>query len=108
LNPLIIFGLIQGVVTLISKFMDGKKTKAGIGLVAVGTGVSAVSLWGVDVAPDQILSGIKQLLGLVGYQVSSVADQTGQSLLGNLLSFVGSALALYGYYRKGELVKKGQ
>jgi hypothetical protein len=106
LNPLIIFELIQGVVTLISKFMDGKKTKAGVGLVVAGANVSAVSLWGVDIAPEQVLGVIKQLLGLFGYQLNGDADATAQSLLGNVLTLVGSALAMYGYYRKGEMVTK--
>lgn len=106
MNPIVIFGLIQGAVTLISKFMDGKKTKAGLGLVAVGTGVSAVSLWGVDIAPEQLLGVVKQVLGLFGYQVTAVADQAAQSLLGNVLSLLGAGVALYGYLRKGELVVK--
>lgn len=106
MNPLIIFGLIQGLVTLVSKFMEGKKTKTGLGLVAVGTGVSAVSLWGVDVAPDQVLNVVKQLLSLFGYQVTDIADSAAQALLGNLLNLIGTGLAFYGYIKKGQVVAK--
>ena len=106
MNPLVVFGLIQGLVTLVSKFMDGKKTKAGVGLVVAGAGVSAVSLWGVDVAPEQVLGVIKQVISLFGYHLNGDADATAQSLLGNLLTLVGSGIAMYGYVRKGQLVEK--
>jgi hypothetical protein len=68
--------------------------------------VSAVSLWGVDVAPDHVVAVVKQILGLFGCQVSSVADATAQSLFGDVLSLIGSAVAMYGYYPKDELVTK--
>lgn len=106
MNPIIVFGLIQGLVTLVSKFMDGKKTKAGVGMVVAGSAVSAVSLWGVDVTPDQIVYGLQQVLALFGYQMAGDVEAAAQMLFGNLLSAIGAGLALYGYQRKGQLVSK--
>lgn len=98
--------LLKGILDFVGRVMEGRKTKTGLGLVAIGTGVSAFSVWGVDIAPDQVLNVIKQVLGLFGYQVTGIADAAAQSLLGNLINLIGAGIALYGYFKKGEAVSK--
>jgi hypothetical protein len=106
LNPLIVFGLIQGLVTLVSKFMDGRKTKTGVAVALAGGALPVLSVFGVDVTPEGITSVVTQVLALFQLSLVTDAQTAAQSVFGGLLSAIGSGIALYGYYKKGQLVVK--
>lgn len=106
MNLLGIGALLSAIVDLVSKVMDGKKTKAGLGVVAVGAAIPALSFFGVDVTPDAVVSAVNQVLALFGYHVVGDAAQVAQTFLGSLVSLIGSVIALYGYAKKGQLISK--
>ncbi len=98
--------LLKGIIDFASKIMDGKKTKAGISVAVVGSALPALSLFGIDVTPDAVVGAVNQILALFGYHIAGDAAQASQTFLGSIVTLVGSAIALYGYTRKGELISK--
>ena len=87
--------------------MDSKKTKTGVVAVATGAGLSALTVFGVAVTPEMVHSGLVSLLGAFNLHIVEEANTQVGVLFGSLVSIVGCIIALYGYQKKGEFVKKG-
>jgi len=98
--------VLKAIIDFASKVMDGKKTKAGVAIALAGGSLPSLALFGVDITPDAVINAVNQILGLFGYHIVGDVQQVAQTFLGNVLTLVGSGIALYGYARKGELIAK--